>query len=73
MNQKFAVGFLRGSSCSSFSFFNNLIDHVNIDVINYVDHTVLYFAAKDIDEIESIFNSEMEKIGNSCNIKGILP
>ena len=48
-------------------FFNDLIDTVvNINVIKYADDTVIYYASKNVQEIENILNSQMKIIGHYC-------
>lgn len=53
-------------------FFNDLADHVDINVIKYADDTVLFHAAKDVDTIESVLNKEMKKVGEYCDVNELL-
>ena len=47
-------------------FFNDLVENLNCHVIKYADDTVIYFANKNIDVIEKVFNLEMESVGTYC-------
>ena len=53
-------------------FFNDLIDHININIIKYADDTVLYYAAKNVDKIESVLNKEMKNVGEYCDVNELL-
>ena len=53
-------------------FFNDLIDHININIINYADDTVLYYPAKNVDKIESVLNKEMKNVGEYCDVNELL-